>query len=95
LNIFIESELSELVSDFIESDSLVASSCIDRINENGGTLAFTSRDQLAQTPNESTTASYPTGTIQTIPESTAAFSIDEPQAIYELADGRLVMNRDC
>jgi hypothetical protein len=39
----------------------------------------------------------PDQTVQTvIPEATnQSTGIIEPQAIYQLADGRLVMNRDC
>lgn len=89
---FIENSLSELPDTLFDADVLVANSCIARSNSNGGTLILTGRDRLPQTPNETLSTPYSTGTVQTIPAET---TIAEPQAVYQLADGRLTINRDC
>jgi large exoprotein involved in heme utilization and adhesion len=94
---FIENNLSELADNLVNPETLVANSCIDRSETDSGTFRFTGSDRLPQTPTESTTTLYPSGTVQPIPLTTASEStfITEPQAIYQLPDGRLVMSRGC
>lgn len=92
----IENELAELPENFVSTDSLVSNSCISRNNSSEGSLALTGNDRLPQAPNETTSAAYPAGTVQPIPTTAEMTqSITEPQSIYQLADGRLLMNRDC
>ncbi|NJN74793.1 MAG: filamentous hemagglutinin N-terminal domain-containing protein, partial [Limnothrix sp. RL_2_0] len=90
-----ENNLIELPNNLVDTDAVVYNSCIARSDDNEGYLTLTGRDRLPQTPNESTTTAYSTGTIQTIAETNESAAITEPQAIYQLADGRFVMNRDC
>ena len=94
-NSFLQNNLSELPDELISPETLVADSCIARGEGNNGTFAFTGRDRLPQTPNETTSTAYPVGTVQPIPTATETTSITEPQSIYQLADGRLLMSRDC
>ncbi len=94
-NSFLQNNLSELSNELVNTETLVASSCIARSESANGTFTLTGRDRLAQTPNETTSATYPVGTVQPIPTIAETASITEPQAIYQLADGRLLMSRDC
>ena len=95
-NNLIENDLAELPDNLVNSENLVANSCIARSENNDGTLTLTGRDRLPQTPNEALTNLYPAGTVSTVPtDNTNPASITEPQAVYQLADGRLIMSRDC
>lgn len=94
---FIENSLTELSDDLFNPEAIVASSCIVRSSETTGSLVL-SDDRIPQSPSEDLSTSYPVGTVQSIstdiPSETVT-SITEPQAIYQLADGRLLMGRDC
>ena len=95
-NLLVDNFLTDLPDGLINSETVVASSCIARSGNSDGTFILAGRDRLPQSPTESTSL-YPSGTVQPIPSITAAEPsfIMEPQAIYQLPDGRLVMNRDC
>ena len=88
-------DLSELSDTFIDSEILVSASCITRSTGSEGNVTLTGRDRLPQTPNETTSTTYPVGTVQPIPTAQETTSITEPQSMYRLADGRLLMSRDC
>ncbi len=92
---FIENDLTELSDNLVDADTLVASSCIARDNTSGN-LTLTGSDRLPQTPTEAPLNPYPTGTVQpTLSSAAEPVTITEPQAVYRLADGRLVISRDC
>jgi filamentous hemagglutinin family protein len=94
----VENDLADLPNTLVDSDQLLANSCIARRLEGNGNFIVSGRDRLPQTPTEALPNAYPVGTVQPIPTSAAtpAFStVTEPSAVYQLADGRLVMNRDC
>jgi large exoprotein involved in heme utilization and adhesion len=94
---FIENSLTELPTILVNTESLVTNSCIARGADNGGTLTFTGGDRLTQSPNEVISNPYTVGDVQTILPTSIhqPAAIVEPQAIYRLADGRLLMSRDC
>ncbi|NEQ50892.1 MAG: hypothetical protein F6K11_12290 [Leptolyngbya sp. SIO3F4] len=60
------------------------------------TIDFSGNEALSQQPDEDIQPTYSLGNIQSIPdsESIAPF-ISEPHHLYRLADGRLVMSREC
>lgn len=91
---FITSNLTDLVKNLVAPDTLVANSCIARSQSNG-TLVLNNSEGSSQQPSSSQSA-YPAGSVQAIPplESNHS-SVIEPQAIYRLSDGRLVMGRAC
>lgn len=91
----VENSLTELSSALVNSDTLVANSCIARGDTGEGTFTLRSRDRIPEAPTDSTTTLYSSGTVQPIPTATQPTFITEPQAIYPLPDGRLVMSRDC
>jgi large exoprotein involved in heme utilization and adhesion len=86
----------------IDPETLVASSCVVRSREAGGTFVMTGSN-LAENPNNTLATIYPTGTVQTISAAPGSGDsqwqssdpIVEPEAVYRLADGRLVMSREC
>jgi filamentous hemagglutinin family protein len=91
---FISSNLTELSENLVNTEALVANSCIAR-SDTDGTLALSGSEGLPQQPS-SPQATYNLGSVRSMatPEP-STLSVVEPQAIYSLADGRLVMSRDC
>ncbi|MEO1347874.1 MAG: filamentous hemagglutinin N-terminal domain-containing protein [Cyanobacteria bacterium J06635_15] len=103
---FIENSLSELPDAPIDTETLVASSCIAPVAQGSGRLVVTGADGIPQQPGSAGVAEIPTGSVRTLPEATAAAPdtpegweigdpISEPQAVYQLVDGRMVLSREC
>jgi filamentous hemagglutinin family protein len=101
---FIQNNLATLPQVFINTDDLIASSCIARRNQQTGSFFITGNDSLP-TPSKSDDSSYPTGTVQTIPSPSfddgnnhpwqKGDPIIEPTGVYRLPNGELVMSREC
>ncbi len=92
---FIENSLNELSGDIVDTDALTARSCIARNGVGTGSFIITSEEGRPEQLGSNTVSAYPTGTIQTISEITATPVLQEPQDIYQLADGRLVLSYQC
>jgi len=100
---FLENDLAILPAALTAPDQLIAGSCIARSAEGQGVLQETGSDGGVSSPQSVLAPSLSTGTVQTIPTSTAAelssqkivFAIEEPTGVYELADGRLVIGQSC
>jgi filamentous hemagglutinin family protein len=100
---FIQNSLTNLPETAIDPDQLLANSCIAR-TEQGGTFLITGSGGLPTRPGDAPLSAYPTGAIRAIPaiQSEATPSqwqmgdpIQEPQSVYQLPDGRLVLSREC
>lgn len=102
---FIQNSLSELPETAVNPDSLIANSCIAR-SEQEGSFVVTGSGGLPERPGSTTVSPYPTGTVRSVSEKTTPVSeaqiswqfgdpIVEPQDVYRLADGRIVMSRKC
>ncbi|MEL7313868.1 MAG: filamentous hemagglutinin N-terminal domain-containing protein [Cyanobacteria bacterium J06559_3] len=89
------SGLDDLPENFVDADELVASSCIARSDDTDGSFVVTGNGGLAQQPGSDATSQYPTGTVRTVPDATATQTLQEPQGIYQLMDGRLVLSHEC
>ncbi len=94
---FIQDSLTELPDNLINPEALVANSCIARRRNTDSNLMITGSDGLPVQPNR-LQSSYELGEIRsfTEPSSEEAHSpITEPHSTYRLADGRLVLGREC
>jgi filamentous hemagglutinin family protein len=101
---FIQNNLATLPQVFLNTNDLIASSCIARRDRQTGSFTITGNDSLP-TPGQSDDAAYPTGTVQTIPSPSFDDSdsrpwkkgdpIIEPTGVYRLPNGELVMSREC
>jgi large exoprotein involved in heme utilization and adhesion len=99
---FIQNNLATLPQVFIDTDSLIASSCIARREQQTGSFTITGNDSLP-TPSQSNNSAYPTGTVQTFPSRSfddnrpwkKGDPIIEPTGVYRLPNGELVMSREC
>lgn len=102
---FIENSLTDLQQPSIDPDRLIATSCIAR-TDRGGTFLITGSGAFRDRPGDLPRSNYPTGTVRPLPETTAPGTqssrpwqpgdpIVEPQGVYRLANGRLVMSQEC
>ncbi|BAY75603.1 hypothetical protein NIES25_20500 [Nostoc linckia NIES-25] len=98
---FIQNSLTELQDNPIDTNRLIANSCIARSSKQKGTFLITGVGGLPTRPNNAATSNYPTGDVQNISNNSInsqwkkGDSIIEPQGIYRLANGNLVMSREC
>ncbi|MEY2833777.1 MAG: hypothetical protein RLZZ574_3036, partial [Cyanobacteriota bacterium] len=65
---FIQNNLATLPQVFLNTNDLIASSCIARRDRQTGSFTITGNDSLP-TPSQSNDSAYPTGTVQTIANS--------------------------
>jgi filamentous hemagglutinin family protein len=101
---FIQNNLATLPQVFLNTNDLIASSCIARRDQQTGSFTITGNDSLP-TPSQSDDEAYSTGTVQTIPSPSFDDSdsrpwkkgdpIIEPTGVYRLPNGELVMSREC
>jgi filamentous hemagglutinin family protein len=101
-NSAIQNNLSQLSTDNINPEQLIAKTCIVRQNDVQGRFAITGNTNLPNSPGTIAPSTYATATIQTT--KTMAKSdrpwklgdpIIEPTGFYRLADDRLVLGREC
>ncbi|MBN8564839.1 MAG: filamentous hemagglutinin N-terminal domain-containing protein [Leptolyngbya sp. UWPOB_LEPTO1] len=91
----LQNNLGQLPQISIDTNVLLSNSCIVR-NHRNGTFYITGTGGLPTTAND--LSIYSTGTIQPVnPPSTGnqKAAIVEPQGVYPLANGQLVMSREC
>ncbi|MGB7249607.1 MAG: filamentous hemagglutinin N-terminal domain-containing protein [Phormidesmis sp.] len=90
--------LTQLSDSLIDSDVLVATSCITRRSAQADNFIVGNSAGLPEQPNMISATDFSTGAVQTVPAEAAWQNnqlIVEPDAVYQLADGRLVMSRYC
>lgn len=100
---FIQNSLTQLPQNLIDPNTLLANSCIVRSRQYGqnGTFLVTGSGGLPARPGDPLSAFFPTGEVRPLPEAQTNQSwklgdpIVEPQGIYHLASGQLVMSREC
>ena len=94
---FLENSLNELPDDLLVPDTLVATSCIARSNDSSSSFVNTGREGLLQQPGAPQPA-YNLATVQSGLDASSTHeqpSVAEPDDIYRLADGRLVLSHTC
>ncbi|HEY9600655.1 MAG TPA: S-layer family protein [Allocoleopsis sp.] len=104
----IQNSLTELPDNQINTDSLLANSCIVRRNQpTMGSFFITGTGGLPQRPGDAQMSSYPTVDIETLPSNGTSSTtnpnrpwhkgdpIVEPQGVYRLPNGKLVLSRKC
>ncbi|WP_445636221.1 Filamentous hemagglutinin FhaB/tRNA nuclease CdiA-like TPS domain-containing protein [Nostoc sp. DSM 114161] len=98
---FIQNSLTELQDNPIDTNALIANSCIARNPKQEGTFLITGAGGLPARPGNALASTYATGDVQNISNNSTthqwkkADSIIEPQGIYRLANGDLIMSREC
>ena len=108
---YIQNSLTEFPQTFTDTTQLLANSCIARRGRQSGSFTITGAGGLPQRPGDAGVSPFPTGTVRSLPkqneqtETTTPSSknrhwkigdpVVEPQGVYQLADGQLVMSREC
>ena len=99
---FIRNSLTELPQDIVDTDNLIANSCVVPNRSQTGTFIITGSGGLPVRPGDVSSSTYSTGEVRTLegkensngswqPEN----SIIEPQGVYRLPSGKLVLSREC
>lgn len=105
---FIQNSLTDLPENQINTDTIIANSCVVRRNQpSRGSFTITGTGGLPQRPGDAQASNFPTVDIQTLPrDDTASNSqfdrpwqkgepIVKPQGVYRLPNGKLVLSREC
>ncbi|HEY9764311.1 MAG TPA: filamentous hemagglutinin N-terminal domain-containing protein [Trichocoleus sp.] len=100
---FIQNSLNDLPEGLVNTDQLVAGSCIAQTPEGQASFVVTGSDGLPSTPGEPLPSAFPTGTVQTTTSTGEPVkaswqrgdAIAEPTSVFQLTDGRLLMSRAC
>ncbi|MEQ8996872.1 MAG: filamentous hemagglutinin N-terminal domain-containing protein [Coleofasciculus sp. B1-GNL1-01] len=98
---FIQNSLTELPENLIDTDNLLANSCIVRSDEQEGTFIITGAGNLPTRPGDASALPYPTGEVRAVPSESSSRPwqkgdpIVEPTGVYQLPNGQLVMAREC
>ncbi|MBD2207861.1 filamentous hemagglutinin N-terminal domain-containing protein [Calothrix sp. FACHB-1219] len=104
---FVQNNLGKLPQDAIDTNALIANSCIARRNQQqNGSFFITGSGGVAVRPGDAPLPSYSTGDVQPIPaESTTLPTqkrpwqigdrVIEPTGVYELPNGKLVLGKEC
>ncbi len=91
----------------INTDSILANSCIVRRNQRArGSFTVTGTGGLPQRPGDAQTSSFPTVDVETLPRDGTTNTkpnrawqngdpIIEPQGVYRLPNGKLVLSQEC
>jgi filamentous hemagglutinin family protein len=97
----IQNSLTKLPDTAIDADTLLANSCVVRSQEQIGIFIITGPGGLPRRPSSMAPSTYPTNPVRSIPDESTDRSwrpgeaIVEPQGVYQLADGRMVLSREC
>ncbi|MEM6399181.1 MAG: filamentous hemagglutinin N-terminal domain-containing protein [Cyanobacteria bacterium P01_D01_bin.116] len=98
---FIENSLSDLQQNPIDTNALIANSCIARSRKQESTFNITGAGGLPQRPGDAAASNYPTGEVQNLADKIQSLKwkpgepILEPQGVYELPSGKLILSREC
>jgi large exoprotein involved in heme utilization and adhesion len=97
---FIQNSLTELANDSLNTDELVANSCVVPVGDRKeGKFIITGTQSLPLRPGDGIPSNFPTGEVRSVPEKHSSWQpgdpIVEPQGAYRLANGKLVLSREC
>ena len=105
---FIQNSLTELPENRIDTDSLLANSCIVRRSHlMRGSFTVTGTGGLPQRPGDVQMSDFPTVDVETLPSDTTSSNtnpnrswqkgdpIVEPQGVYRLPNRKIVLSREC
>jgi filamentous hemagglutinin family protein len=96
----IQNSLTELANDSLKTDELVANSCVVPVGDRKeGKFIITGTQSLPLRPGDGIPSNFPTGEVRSVPEKQSSWQpgdpIVEPQGAYRLANGKLVLSREC
>jgi len=97
---FIQNSLTELPANIINTETLVANSCVARSRNQAGSFLITGTGGLPSRPGEQAASTYSTGSVRSIPDVNSRTwqlgdPIVEPQGVYRLSNGQIILSREC
>ncbi len=97
---FIRNSLTELPQNIIDTENLIANSCVVPNRSQTGTFIITGSGGLPVRPGDVSGSTYSTGEVRTLEDDNNQYwqpgdSIVEPQGVYRLPNGKLVLSREC
>jgi large exoprotein involved in heme utilization and adhesion len=101
---FLPNSLIRLSDETINTEEVVSNSCVVPSQQQGGTFIVYGRGGLVVSPNDAAVSAYATGDVRNLPQKQAVFSrenwqpgkpIVEPEGMYRLSNGQLVLSRQC
>ena len=96
---FIQNSLNDLPDNSINTNELVANSCVAPVgNRQQGRFIITGGDSLPVRPGNADISNFSTGKVRNVPQDNSwqpGEPIVEPQGVYRLADGKLILSREC
>ena len=95
----IQNSFSGAFPNVIDTNALIANSCVAHSSKQKGTFFITGSGGLRNSPGDGLISSYSTGEVRNVEPTSQTWKkgdrIVEPQGLYRLADGRLVLSREC
>ncbi|PSN79967.1 hypothetical protein C8B47_08930 [filamentous cyanobacterium CCP4] len=97
---FVENSLTSLPDTVVDTNQLIAGSCIARTNTEGSFIV-SGRGGLPNRPSSTFTAPYSTGSIRPLPATEADNAwqtgdpVVEPEGVFQLPDGQVVISQRC
>ncbi|ACC80314.1 filamentous hemagglutinin N-terminal domain-containing protein [Nostoc punctiforme] len=83
----------------IDTNALIANSCISRSSKQGGTFFITGSGALRNSPGSGLISAYSTGKVRNIEPTSRAWKKGDPiieaEGLYRLANGKLLLSRGC
>jgi filamentous hemagglutinin family protein len=97
---FIQNSLNNLPDNSINTDELVANSCVSPVGKRQeGKFIITGTGGLPDRPGNGSISDFATGDVRSVPSNNSGWQrgepIVEPQGVYRLTNGKLVMSREC
>jgi filamentous hemagglutinin family protein len=97
---FIQNSLNNLPDNSINTDELVANSCVSPVGKRQeGKFIITGTGGLPDRPGNGSISDFATGEVRNVPSNNSGWHrgepIIEPQGVYRLTNGKLVMSREC
>ncbi|WP_414623166.1 filamentous hemagglutinin N-terminal domain-containing protein [Calothrix sp. CCY 0018] len=102
---FLQNSLIELAQNTIDSEALIATSCVVRSKETNGTFYIIGSQGFPYRPGDAVPSKYSAIEVQPVPNNTSAVlprrrwkmgdPIVEPTGVYRLANGRRILSREC
>ena len=91
----VENNVSELSEELVDTETLVANSCIVRSDDTAGQFTTTGREGASQDPSSEVFQTYTLSSIESVQPEQPITSIAEPSEVYHLSNGQRFLSRPC
>ncbi|BAZ18258.1 filamentous hemagglutinin-like protein (plasmid) [Calothrix sp. NIES-4071] len=96
---FLQNSLTDLQQNPIDTSALIANSCIARSSTKEGSFTIVGAGGLPYRPGDASPSTFTIGQVREVEATSHPWKkgaqIIEPSGVYQLANGQLVMSREC